>query len=353
MSSKQELSIRKKYESLLNIGLGDPIVIDDFMDKLYSFLYLLENENLDNLEDYYYTKLLQLLENRPFLILYFGKEIDLESNITINMDFLIDKFSYEVIKNIIKSIPSVKNMQKHVNRFLKNVIYFPKFSLELIKLMINVANRDEIFYLDYYIYETDLSKRTDSVEVYKFLLGYKYTISVLFGTNDELNSSIPLDYSVSNHFYSNIECLIEAGVPLLPIEYLFNVQNNDFSDNYIFKIYIKCCFIRLKHNFKEFKKLFYKYRYISSVSMYLNAFGEIKTMKTLLLETNFLQIKNEILFKKNNLGDVIVYYFYNIKDGESESNVYDEMVEENSFVLDILGINSVEKMSYLKEFVEF
>lgn len=352
--------IKGQYELLLNLEITNPIILDKHYVYLYPFLmelYQLEDEYL---KVHYYQKLLELLENRPFLVLFFtsyniiyGRDTLCEKFIKPCITFLFKYFSRESITNIMKSIPSnIVGINEYINQFIEDNICYPELTLDLVKILTQSIGKNEIFYLSQNVYYTDISKNPDKVDIYKFFLSCKNTYSI-YGLKSELN------YTIIGVKPNNFECLLDAGIKLIPLEnvfpYLLNdemlngIQNVE-SDPY-FDAYVKECFIRFKHNSKQFKKIFHNIDN-DQLKLYLKTFDDINVMKKFILNTNFTQIKNEMLFKENKFGDVITYYLHRIKDGESENHVYNEMVKENPFILDLLGLNTIDKMLYLKEFVE-
>lgn len=350
MSTAKEKSIIKQYKLLSNLQIRNPIILNEhhvYLGRFLNQLSKLEGE----MSKYYYMKLLQLLKNRPFLILIFETPF--------NIKHLFEHFSCKSITQILKSIPSnIHIVTDYVNEYLINNIEYPELSLDLIKILLEVEDKNNKTYLYQELYCQDISKRIDGVELYKFFLEYERKLSDekrWSPHDDEFESEIEI--AICNGRIKNVECLVGAGAKLLTIrEFLECVSN--FESNILkssFNAYMNVCFIRFKYNFQEFKNVLKIYQYMNCniLDKYLKAFDDIDIMKKFILNTNFTQIKNEILFKENKFGDTVTYYLYRIKDGESENNVYNEMIKDNSFVLDLLGLNSIDKMSYLEDFVKY
>lgn len=321
----------------------------------YFFKILIKNKN-KQVKDKCNKLLLELIEERPVRLLILLGIYDI--------NLMINNFGYEKMKNIFSLMPVMLENNKLsfiVKKFINSNINYEKFSLELIKTLLK-ATKIVKFYYD--IYLKDISKRNDQVDLYKLFL--EYDINLPSNIKNFPNSvyESELEVAIISERIENVTYLVEAGVKLPPVnkivDYIVYTEITNFKE--LFNTYIEDCFIRLKYKHHEFKTILtydqtsdlkYIDCFVKISDKYLNVIDKVESMREFILKTNFTQIKNNIMLGENKVGDIVIYYLYRIKDGEDENSIYIEMLQNNHFILNILGINTVEKMSYLNDFIQF
>lgn len=228
-------------------------------------------------------KIESLLKSKPHLILTLDGTYDhgVQNNVP-KLNSILDKLSNSFMKYIFENIDT--NEYKSIDNFIISNLKYPKFTLELIKILMN---KKHTFSDKINLYTLNIDNRTDGVELYRFFLekGYKMEhedgqILMTYGRRSFINKQpheYPLSYNIKYGNHVNVEAMVGAGVHLFRITDFIDWDGYDeedrrrnFESDYTYEdnsdthratnAYIKACFNRLKDNPKMFQYLCVKYK---------------------------------------------------------------------------------------------